>query len=123
MSLLGLLPIIQLVCGASSWRCDDFAVSGWIFFGNNFDRGKVAGEAGAGEFVGLLGMVALGHQDEAVAAGQLVQCLFHAGQQFDLLFGDGAGKALNALALFHGDRGGAEPLKAITRERVKLFRP
>ena len=91
---------------------DDLAVGLWVFFGDDFDGGKVAGEAGAGELVGLLGLVAFGHEDKPVAAGQLGQSLGDAGEQLDLLLGDGTGEAENALGLFFGDRSGAEALKA-----------
>ena len=70
MSLLGLLPIIQAGVGRELVAGDDFAVGGRVFFGDDFDGGEVRGEAGAGELVGLLGVVALGHEDEAVAGGE-----------------------------------------------------
>ena len=100
MSLLGLLPIIQLVCGDKLMAMEDFAVSRGVFFGGNLDGGEVLGEAGAGQLVGLLGMVALGHEDEPVARGQLGQGLGHAGEQLDLLLGDGAGEAFECAARF-----------------------
>ena len=77
---------------------------GGVFFGDDFDGGEVRGEAGAGQLVGLLGVVALGHEDEAVAGGQLGEGFGDAGEQLDLLLGDGAGEAADALALFFGDR-------------------
>ena len=103
MSLLGLLPIIQLVWGASSWRAMTCVVGGRVFFGDDFYGGEVGGEAGAGELVGLLGAVALGHEDEAVARGELGKGFGDAGEKFDFLFGDGAGEAADALAFFFGD--------------------
>ena len=115
MSLLGLLPIIQLVCGASSWRCDHFAISGGIFFGDDFDGGEVRRKAGAGQLVGLFGLVALGHEDEAVAGGQFGQGFGNAGEQLDLLLGDGAGKAENPLHLFFSNWRGAEAVKAFNQ--------
>ena len=46
MSLLGLLPIIQLVCRRKFVTGDDFAVSWRILFNHNFDSGEVLREAG-----------------------------------------------------------------------------
>ena len=58
-------------------------------------------------------MVALGHENETVAGGQLGQGLGHAGEQLDLLLGDGVGKACRMRRrFFFGDWRGAEPLKA-----------
>ena len=83
---------------------DDLAVGRGVFFLDDFNGGEVAGEAGAGELVGLLGVVALGHEDETVAGGQLGEGFGDAGEQLDLLLGDGAGEAANALDFFFGDR-------------------
>jgi hypothetical protein len=59
-------------------------------------------------------VVALGHENEPVAKGQIGQSLGNAGEQLDLLLSDGAREAVNALgflalcenlgkALFCGD--------------------
>ena len=69
MSLLGLLPIIQALRAALVRGGRLRAISGGVLLRDNLDRSKELGEPGAGEFVGLLGVVALGHEDEVVAGG------------------------------------------------------
>ena len=91
---------------------NDFAVGGRIFFLDDFHGGKVRGKAGAGEFVSLLRVVTLGHEDEVVALGQLGESCGNAGQEFDLLPGDGVGKAANALGFLFSHGLGAQALKA-----------
>src|ERR1035437_798830 len=90
---------------------EDFAISCGVFFGGDLNSEEVTGPAGAGERIGLLGVVALGHKNKPVSRGQLSKRLRHAGEQLDLLFGDRAGKSLNALPLFIGHGRRAEPLK------------
>jgi hypothetical protein len=50
---------------------DDGVVGGGVLLGRNLDGGEVGLDAGALEFVGLLGVVALGDEDEAMARGEL----------------------------------------------------
>ena len=71
MSLLGLLPIIQLVVRRELVAGDDCAVGRRVLFGDDFDGGEMLRESGAGQLVGLLGLVAFGHQDEPVTRGQV----------------------------------------------------
>ena len=67
---------------------DHGAIGSGIFFGRNFDGGKVRGQPGTRQLVGLLGVVALGHQDEMMTAGEIGQRFFDTGQQLDLLLGN-----------------------------------
>ncbi len=90
MSLLGLLPIIQALRALMFVAKDYFTVSCRIFFGDDLNGGKVGRKPGARKFIGLLGVVAFGHQDELVASGEIGQRLCDAGQQLDLLLGDRA---------------------------------
>ena len=123
ISLLGLLPTIQLVRGDNSWR---WRTSRWVFFCDDLNCREVTGKAGTFQLVSLLGVVAFGHEDEPVACGQLGQGLGHAGEQLNLLLGDGAGEAFNALALFVGHGRGAEPREAVyqraseTRQAISM---
>jgi len=73
--------------------------------------------------VGLLGAIALGHQDEMMPAGQLFEGFRHSGQQFDFLFGDGARKSANALALFLGHWRGTQALEAVDERRGEARKP
>ena len=77
------------------------------------------GKAGTFHFIGLLGLVALGHEDEPVPCAQLGQGFGYAREKLNLLLGDGAGEAFNALTLFvsHGRR--AEPLEAVYQGACK----
>ena len=49
---------------------DHCLVSRRIFFGDDFDCREVRGESGAREFVGLFGVVAFRHEDQAMARGE-----------------------------------------------------
>jgi len=64
------------------------------------------------ELVGLLGLIALGDQDEAVAGGEVGEGGGNAGEQLDLLVGDGLGEAGDALVLVGGDGDVSELLEA-----------
>ena len=55
--------------------------------------------------------------------GKLGQSLIHAGEQFDLLLGDGLREASNASSFLLGYRIGAEALKTSDKDRVKLVSP
>jgi len=83
-----------------------------VFFRQDLDGGKMGSEAGAVEFVGLFGRVALGDEDEAVACGKIGEGLGYAGQQLDLLIGDRLGEADDALMLLRRDGGVCELLEA-----------
>ena len=88
------------------------AVGFVVFFGEDFDGGEVAGEAGAVELVGLLLRVALGDEDEAMAGGEIGQGGGDVGEELDLMVGDGLGEVGDAVALFRGDGRVGELLKA-----------
>src|SRR5436305_1416127 len=80
-------------------RNDGF-VGSWIFFGNDFDRGEIRCESRAADLIGLLGMIAFGHQDDPVAGGEIAEGLFDVGKELDFLLGYGAGEANHALTFF-----------------------
>ena len=88
------------------------AICGRIFFGDDLDSSKVFGEPTACELVGLLGLVALGHEDEAMPRGEFVEGLGHTRKQLDLLLCNRARKAANALGCCFGHRLRAEAMKA-----------
>ena len=102
---------------------DYFTIRRRILLGDNLDGDKMRREPGARQLVGLLGVVALGHQDEMMTRGQFGQRLRHAGQQLYLLLGDGARESANALALFLGHRRGAEALEAVDKRAREAGRP
>jgi hypothetical protein len=88
------------------------AVGFGVLFVEDLDGGEVGGEAGAVELVGLLLLIALGDEDEAVAGGEVGQGGGDVGEELDLLVGDGLGEAGDALVLGGGDGGVGELLEA-----------
>ena len=102
---------------------DDVAVGWRVFFGDDFDSGEVGGEAGAGELVCLLGVVAFGHEDEAVAGGEVGEGFGDAGEKLDFLLGDGAGEAADARVFSSVTGWGLRRSKQVMSEWVKLERP
>jgi len=81
------------------WK--NLAVCRWGLFLRRSPTGReVTGKAGTFQLVSLLGVVAFGHEDEPVACGQLGQGLGHAGEQLNLLLGDGAGEAFKCAGAF-----------------------
>jgi hypothetical protein len=89
------------------------AVGSMVFLRENFDSAEVRGEAGAAQLVRLLGVIAFGDQDEAMAGGEVGQGVFNAGEQFDLLGGDGLGEADDAFVLVRRDGDARELLEAV----------
>src|SRR5580698_10594097 len=89
---------------------DDFAISLRVFFGDDFDGGEVLRQARSRQFVSLLGLVAFGHEDQAMACGQLRDCFRNAGEQFYLLLCDGGSKAAHAMYVLFIHSSGAEAL-------------
>lgn len=57
------------------------------------------------QLVGLLVLVSLGDENEAVTRGEFAERGANVGEKLDLLLGDGLGEAFNATVLFvcHGD--------------------
>jgi len=88
------------------------AVGGVVLFREHLDGAEVWGKAGAAQLVGLLGVVSLGDEDEAMAGGEVRQGLVHVGQQFDLLIGDGLREAEDAGVLVGSDGPVGELLEA-----------
>lgn len=88
------------------------AVGFVVLFGEDFNGGEVASEAGAVEFVGLLLRIALGDEDEAMASGEICQGGGDVGEEFDLLVGDGLGEVGDAVAFFRGNGSVGKLLKA-----------
>ena len=91
---------------------NDFVIGRGIFLRNDFDSGEVRRERGARQLVSLLGAVAFGHEDEAMARGQFGQRLSNAGKKLNLLLGNSASETENFLGLFRGDGLGTEALEA-----------
>lgn len=82
-----------------------------VFFGEDFDSREVRGEAGALEFDGLFFGISLGDHDEAMAGGEFGQGRGDAGEEFDVVVGDGLGEARDAAMLLFGEGGVAELLE------------
>src|SRR5487761_766772 len=93
-------------------RRRDGPIGCMMFFGKDLDGAEVRGEAGAAELVGLLGVVSLGDENEAMTGGEVGQGFIYVGQEFDLLIGDGLGEADDALVLFRRDGTISELLEA-----------
>ena len=79
------------------------AVGFVVLFGEDLDSGEVRGQAGAVEFPGLLFGVAFGDHDETVAGGQVGQGGCDAGEELDLLIGDGLSEAFDAAVFLVGE--------------------
>ena len=82
---------------------DQDVIGGWILLGEDFYASEVLLQAGATELVTLLDGIALGDEDDAMAAGKFGERSFDAGQQLNLLIGDGLGEAGDALMLLGRD--------------------
>ncbi len=91
---------------------DDGAVGWGIFLRDDFDCGEVFCESGAANLVGLLGVIAFCHQDEAVTLSEVAEGFIDLRQKFDLLLGDGIGEAYDAVALVLVHRFRAESFEA-----------
>ncbi len=91
------------VGGLADVVVDERTVGLVVLLGEDLDGGKVRGEAGALELVGLLGGVPLGDEDEPVAGGELGQGWLDGWKELDLVIGDGLGEAEDAVVLFGGD--------------------
>ena len=72
------------------------AVGVLVLFGEDLDVEEEVGEAGAAELVVLLGGVALGDEDEAMAGGEVGEREGDGREELDLLVGDGLGEADDA---------------------------
>ena len=88
------------------------AVGCVVLLRKDLDGAEVRGETGTAQLVGLLGGVALGDEDKAMARGEIGQSFGYLGQEFDLLSGDGLGEADDAVMLFGGDGPVCELLEA-----------
>ena len=82
--------------GLAAVMSREAAVGGVVLFREHLDSVEVRGKTGAAQLVGLLGVVSLGDEDEAVAGGKVGQGLLHMGQKFNLLIGDGLREAEDA---------------------------
>ena len=83
-----------------------------VFFVEDLDGVEVRAEAGAIEFGGLFVGVALGDENELLAGGEGGEGFGDAGEEFDLLVGDGLGEADDAAVALGGDGGCGELLEA-----------
>jgi hypothetical protein len=68
---------------------EDGSVGSWVFFRNDLDGGEIRGKTGAPDLIRLLCVIALGHEDEAMAGCQIAECFLDHRQEFDLLRSDG----------------------------------
>ena len=89
------------------------SVGAFFFLGEDFDCAEVRGEAGAAELVALLGVVALGDEDAAMAFGEGGDGGRDAGEKFDLAVGDGLREADDAVVLLVGEGSVGELLEAV----------
>lgn len=93
------------------------AIGSIVLFGKYLDRAEIGGETGATELVGLLGRISLSDENEAVAAGEIGQRFGNVRKKFDLLIGDGLGKADDA-SVFIRCNGAVRKLFEAGDERV-----
>ena len=88
------------------------AVGGAGLLGEDFHGRKVFRQSRPAELVALLQLIALGDQDALVARGQRGKGLGDAGEQLDLLVGDGLREAGDAGAFLRRDGAVGELLEA-----------
>lgn len=88
------------VAGVMLGKC---AVGFVVLFRENFDAGEKGTEAGAVQLVDLLVVIALGDEDKAVTAAQLVKGFVDAREKLDLLFRYGIREGDDAIVALGGD--------------------
>jgi len=112
---VGFWTVADHPCGAriESMSGEHGVVCLRVFFGDDFDGGEVRSQSAAMEFIGLFGVIALGHQDQTMATGQRDEGFPDSGEQLDLLTGDGLNKAVDTFLMSGGDGRGAEAGKAL----------
>ena len=93
-------------------------VGGDILFGHNLYRGEIFLKPGAFDFAGLLRHRALGHQNQVMALGQILQRLRHSGQEFHRMAGNGVGKSVDSLVQGRGQRFDGQALEGLD-QRVR----
>src|SRR5579862_4878894 len=98
---------------------DDRTIRRRILFRNNLDRRKMRCEPGVSQLVGLLGVIALGHQDQLVPSGEIRERFIYLRQQLDLLVRNGLRKSDDAPALFFCHLLGAESFKTLEKRPRK----
>ena len=102
-----------------------------VFFRQHFDGREVRSKTGTMQLVGLLVMITLGDEYEAVARGKFAERGRNVGKKLDLLIGDGLGEAPYAAVLFvchggiaellkTGDQGFAEAVESVTVDADSL---
>jgi len=91
---------------------DHLPIYSGVLLGNDLNSGEEGREPRAGKLVSLFRVIALGHEDQAMAAAEIGQGLHYAGEELNLLVGDGSGQAANSLAVLFGNGIGAEALIA-----------
>jgi len=93
-----------------------------MFFRQNLYRREVRGKTGAMQLVGLLRLVSFGDKDEAMTNGKFAECRRHVGEELNLVFSDGLGKAFDAAVLFFGHGYVGELLKAGDQRFTKALK-
>ncbi len=113
MSERGLLPIIQVQCGLAGVVRGEGAVGVVVLFRVGLRRRRSAGRGRSGwSLFCLLFGVAFGDDDDAVAGGEVGEGVGYAGEEFDLLIGDGLGEADDAVVFLGGEGAVGELLEA-----------
>ena len=116
MSDFGLLPIIQVDSGRS--RCRRMrSVYVSVSFSARTSTAEEGPEAGAGQLVTLLQVVALGDEKEALSCGKLGKGVGDTVEKLDLMIGDSLGEADDG-AVAGGFGGTARELLEAGDERV-----
>ena len=105
MSDLGLLPIIQVVWGASSYLAQTCAVGVGIFLGGNFDGGEVGRSPERPSLSACSAWLPLVMRMRRWREARIGQGLGDAGEQLDLLVGDGLRRSSTMRSCFSGGDG------------------
>jgi hypothetical protein len=101
----------------------EIGISGVVLFGEDLDCGEVGSEAGAMEFIRLLGGVSLGDEDEPVPRGEIGERGGDPVKQFDLLVGNGLGKTLDTAMFLRCNGTVRQLLKTADERAAKALKP
>ena len=123
MSDLGLLPIIQVVGGVTAVLGGERTVGVVMLFRQHLDFAEEGRETGSLQLVMLLLPISLGDEQNAVPGRKIGERVGHAGQQFDLLLGNGVREAVDACAFFFREWRIAELFKAKSKRLTEALQP